>query len=47
MNIPLDLPLPVSKKYLLLDPSMPAHGPNNSHWRLVVNLDTSFTEALE
>jgi predicted transcriptional regulator of viral defense system len=47
MNIPIDLPPPVSKKYLLLDPSMPAHGPNNSHWRLVVNLDPSFTEALE
>jgi predicted transcriptional regulator of viral defense system len=47
MKIPIDLPLPVSKKYLLLDPSMPPKGPNNPRWRLAVNLDTTFTEALE
>jgi len=47
MKIPLDLPLPVSKKYLLLDPSMPARGTNNPRWRLLINLDTSVTGALE
>jgi predicted transcriptional regulator of viral defense system len=40
MGIPLDLPLPRSKKYLLLDPTMPAKGENDAKWRLIINADT-------
>jgi predicted transcriptional regulator of viral defense system len=40
MGIPLDLPPPRSKKYLLLDPTMPAKGENDPKWRLVINNDT-------
>ena len=47
MGIPLDLPHPRSKKYLLLDPTMPAHGENDSRWRLVINQDVVLPESLE
>ena len=47
MGIPLDLPHPHSKKYLLLDPTMPPHGENDSKWRLVINNDTLLPESLE
>jgi predicted transcriptional regulator of viral defense system len=47
MGIPADLPLPPSKKYLLLDPTMPAKGKNNPKWRLVINHDTILPESLE
>lgn len=40
MGCQLDLPPPKSKKYLLLDPTMPLTGFNNPKWRLVINLDT-------
>jgi predicted transcriptional regulator of viral defense system len=47
MGIPLDLPHPRSKKYLLLDPTMPAKGENDPKWRLVINNDTLLPESLE
>lgn len=47
MGIPINLPLPTSKKYLLLDPVMPAKGKNDPKWRLMINADTDITEAIE
>jgi len=47
MGIPINLPLPPSKKYLLLDPTMPAKGKNDPKWRLVINNDTVLPESLE
>jgi len=47
MGIPVNLPLPPSKKYLLLDPTMPAKGKNDPKWRLVINHDTVLPESLE
>jgi predicted transcriptional regulator of viral defense system len=47
MGIPIDLPLPPSKKYLLLDPTMPATGKNDPKWRLVINHETVQPESLE
>ncbi|OPX65740.1 hypothetical protein [Methanoregula sp. PtaB.Bin085] len=47
MAIPINLPLPPSKKYLLLDPTMPAKGKNDPKWRLVINNDTVLPESLE
>ena len=47
MDIPINLPLPPSKKYLLLDPTMPAKGKNDPKWRLVINNDTVLPESLE
>jgi len=47
MGIAVNLPLPPSKKYLLLDPTMPAKGKNNPKWRLIINHDTVLPEALE
>jgi predicted transcriptional regulator of viral defense system len=47
MEIPINLPLPPSKKYLLLDPAMPAKGKNDPKWRLMINTDTVIPEALE
>jgi predicted transcriptional regulator of viral defense system len=47
MGIPVNLPLPPSKKYLLLDPTMPAKGKNDPKWRLVINHDTVMPESLE
>lgn len=47
MEIPINLPLPLSKKYLLLDPAMPAKGKNDPKWRLIINTDTIMPEALE
>ena len=40
MGILLNLPLPRSKSYLLLDPTMPANGENHAKWRLILNVDT-------
>jgi len=40
MGVPLDLPQPRSKSYLLLDPTMPAKGENDAKWRLKINVDT-------
>jgi predicted transcriptional regulator of viral defense system len=40
MGVPLDLPQPRSKSYLLLDPTMPAKGENDAKWRLKINTDT-------
>jgi len=40
MGVPLDLPQPRSKSYLLLDPTMPAKGENDAKWRLKINADT-------
>jgi len=37
MGIPLNLPLPTSRNYLLLDPTMPRQGENDPRWRLVIN----------
>ena len=37
IGISLNLPLPRSKKYLLLDPTMPPKGVNNPKWRLIIN----------
>lgn len=39
MGIPLNLPQPKSKSYLLLDPTMPAKGENDAKWRLMINVD--------
>lgn len=39
MGVPLDLPQPRSKSYLLLDPTMPAKGENDAKWRLKINAD--------
>jgi predicted transcriptional regulator of viral defense system len=47
MGIPVNLPLPPSKKYLLLDPTMPAKGKNDPKWRLVINHNTVLPESLE
>ena len=47
MGIPVNRPLPPSKKYLLLDPTMPAKGKNDPKWRLVINHDTVLPESLE
>ncbi|MCK9581131.1 MAG: hypothetical protein M0Q92_11910 [Methanoregula sp.] len=47
MGIPVNLPHPPSKKYLLLDPTMPAKGKNDPEWRLVINQDILLTESLE
>jgi predicted transcriptional regulator of viral defense system len=47
MGIPMNLPLPPSKKYLLLDPTMPATGKNDPKWRLVINHETVLPESLE
>ncbi|MDD1703589.1 MAG: hypothetical protein LUQ31_11485 [Methanoregula sp.] len=46
MDIPVNLPLPPSKKYLLLDPTMPAKGKNDPKWRLVINHDIILPESL-
>jgi len=46
-GVPISLPLPRSKKYLLLDPTMPAIGENNAKWRLVINLDAVLPESPE
>jgi len=40
MGVPLNLPQPRSKSYLLLDPTMPAKGENDAKWRLIINVDT-------
>ena len=40
MGVPLNLPQPRSKSYLLLDPTMPAKGENDAKWRLKINADT-------
>ena len=47
MNVPINLPPPRSKKYLLLDPTMPAEGKNDPKWRLVINHDAVLPESLE
>lgn len=47
LGIPISLPLPPSKKYLLLDPTMPANGKNDPKWRLIINHDTFLSESLE
>ncbi|MDD1702011.1 MAG: hypothetical protein LUQ31_03405 [Methanoregula sp.] len=47
MDIPLTLPHPPSKKYLLLDPTMPAKGKNDPKWRLIINNDSVLPESLE
>jgi predicted transcriptional regulator of viral defense system len=47
MDIPVDLPFPLSKKYLLLDPTMPSKGKNDPKWRLVINHETLLPESLE
>ena len=40
MGVPLNLPQPRSKSYLLLDPTMPSKGENDAKWRLIINVDT-------
>lgn len=47
MGVQIDLPPPRSKKYLLLDPTMPAGGKNDPKWRLVINHDALLPESLE
>jgi predicted transcriptional regulator of viral defense system len=47
IGLPLALPPIKSKKYLLLDPTMPSKGPVNPKWRLIINLDTTFLDDLE
>jgi len=47
MGIPINLPLPPSKKYLLLDPTMPAKGKNDPKWRLIINHDNILPVSLE
>lgn len=43
----LDLPLPPSKKYLLLDPTMPETEKRDPKWRLILNQDEVLAESLE
>jgi len=47
MGIPLDLPLPTSRRYLLLDPTMPHQGENDPRWRLVINTEITLQENSE
>jgi len=47
MGIPLDLPLPTSRRYLLLDPTMPHQGENDPRWRLVINTEIMLQENSE
>ncbi len=47
LGIPLDLPQPRSRSYLLLDPTMPAKGMNDPKWRLIINHDTVMPESPE
>ncbi len=47
IGLPLAVPQIKSKKYLLLDPTMPSMGPVNTKWRLIINLDTTFLDDLE
>lgn len=47
VGVPLDLPQPRSRSYLLLDPTMPKQGKNDPKWRLVINHDTILPESLE
>jgi predicted transcriptional regulator of viral defense system len=47
IGVPLNLPQPRSKSYLLLDPTMPAKGKNDAKWRLIINADTLLPESLE
>lgn len=47
MDVPLDLPQPRSKSYLLLDPTMPAKGENDAKWRLKINADTLLSGSSE
>lgn len=47
MGVTINLPQPRSKKYLLLDPTMPAEGKNDPKWRLVINHDAVLPESLE
>jgi len=47
IGLQLTLPPIKSKKYLLLDPTMPSMGIVNPKWRLVINLDTTFLDDLE
>jgi predicted transcriptional regulator of viral defense system len=47
LGLQLALPPIKSKKYLLLDPTMPSKGPVNPKWRLIINLDTTFLDDLE
>jgi len=44
MGIALDLPLPTSRNYLLLDPTMPHQGENDPKWRLVINTEIALQE---
>jgi len=47
LGIPLDLPLPTSRRYLLLDPTMPHQGENDPRWRLVINTEITLQENSE
>ncbi|MDP3564351.1 MAG: type IV toxin-antitoxin system AbiEi family antitoxin [Methanoregula sp.] len=47
MGVPINLPPLRSKKYLLLDPTLPAEGRNDPKWRLVINHDALLPESLE
>jgi predicted transcriptional regulator of viral defense system len=47
MGVPFNLPPSRSKKYLLLDPTMPTKGENDPKWRLVINHDIVLPESLE
>jgi len=37
IGILINLPQPITRNYLYLDPSLPHHGPKNSRWRLIIN----------
>ena len=47
MGINMNLLPPKSKKYLLLDPTMPSKGFNDPKWRLLINSDAKLLENLE
>jgi len=47
MGLEATLPPLKSKRYILLDPTMPPIGFNDSKWRLVINLDAMFLDDLE
>lgn len=46
LGVQLNLPLPQSKKYFLLDPTMPRVGKNDPKWRLIINNDIMRQEML-
>jgi predicted transcriptional regulator of viral defense system len=47
VGISIEIPMPKTRNYLYLDPTMPKKGVPNSKWRLIINLDEKFIGELE